>query len=49
MMANGDSEGRIFLSHPHTNHGLFFLLTTKYLILYWENMKRLPEKAEYAN
>ena len=29
------SSGRIFLSHPHTNNVLFFLLTTKYLILYW--------------
>ena len=28
MMTNGDPEGRIFLSYPHTNNGLFFLLTT---------------------
>ena len=48
-MAYGDSKGRIFLSHPHTNHGLYFLLTTKYPFLYWENMERLPENAEYAN
>ena len=26
-MANGDREGRIFLSHPHMNKGFFFLLT----------------------
>ena len=39
MMTNGDSEGRIFLSHPHTNNGLFFLLTTKYLILCWKHDK----------
>ena len=28
VMANGDREGQIFLSHPHTNNGLFFLLGT---------------------
>ena len=33
VMTNGDPEGRIFLSHPHTNNGLFFLLTIKYCIL----------------
>ena len=33
-------EGLIFLSHPHTNYGFFFLFTTKYSILYWENMKK---------
>ena len=26
MMTNGDPKGRIFLSYPHTNNGLFFLL-----------------------
>ena len=26
-MTNGDSEGRIFLTYPHTNNGFFFLLT----------------------
>ena len=30
MMTNGDSEGWIFLTHPHMN----FLLTTTYCILY---------------
>ena len=40
MMTNGDREGQIFLSHPHTNNGLFFLLTTKYRILYWKHMKK---------
>ena len=35
MMTNGDREGWIFLSHPLTNNELFFLLTTKYRILYW--------------
>ena len=27
-MTIGDPEGRIFLSHSHTNNGSFFLLTT---------------------
>ena len=28
VMANGDPEGQIFLSYPHTINGFFFLLTT---------------------
>ena len=28
VMTNGDPEGRIFISYPHTNNGFFFLLTT---------------------
>ena len=45
----GDREGRIFLSHPHTNNGAFFLLTTlKYLIYISKTWKRLPENPEYA-
>ena len=32
VMTNGNRESQIFLSHPHINNGLFFLLTTKYLI-----------------
>ena len=40
VMTNGDLEGRSFLSHPHTNNGFFSLLATKYLILYWNYMKR---------
>ena len=32
VMTIGDREGRIFLSHPHKNKGLFFSLTTRYLI-----------------
>ena len=43
MMRNGDPEGRIFLSYPHTNNGFFFLLTTVFL---FENM--LPEVDEIA-
>ena len=35
MMPNGDREGQISLSPPHTNNEFFFLLTTKYLILYY--------------
>ena len=33
VMTKGDHEGWIFQSHPHTNDGLFFLFTTKYLII----------------
>ena len=47
VMTNGDREGQIFLSHPHTDNGFFFLLTTKYHILYWKN-KGLPESPEFA-
>ena len=49
VMTKGDPEGRIFLSHPHTNNGFFFLLTTRYHILYWKNMKRLQENPEFAD
>ena len=28
VMTNGDSEGQIFLSYPHSNNGFVFLLTT---------------------
>ena len=34
VMTIGDPEGRIFLSHPHSHDGYFFLLTSEYLILY---------------
>ena len=37
MMTNSDREGQIFLSRPYTINGFFFLLTTKYLILYCKN------------
>ena len=34
-MTNGDPEGRILLSYPHTNNGSFFLLTAViYLFIY---------------
>ena len=45
VMTNGDPEGWIFLSHPHTNNGFFFLLTTKHLILYWKNMTKTSRKS----
>ena len=31
VMTNGDPEGRIFLTYPHTNNGFFFLLTTVFI------------------
>ena len=48
VMIIGDCEGRILLSHPHTHDGYFFLLATKYLILYYKDMKKLPENPEFA-
>ena len=36
VMTKGDHEAPIFLSHPHTNNGLFFSLITKYRISYWK-------------
>ena len=44
MMTNGAHEGLIFLSHPYTNNGFFFLLTTRF----GKPEKRLPENSEYA-
>ena len=32
VMTNADPEGRIFLSFPHTNNRLFFLLKTVVII-----------------
>ena len=32
VMTNSDHPGQIFLSHPHTNSGFFFLHTIKYSI-----------------
>ena len=45
VMTHSDRERRMFLSHPHMNNGFFFLLTTKYLILYWKNLKKAPRKS----
>ena len=33
-MTNSDYEGGVFLFHPYKNNGSYFLLSTKYLILY---------------
>ena len=33
VMTNGDPEGWIFLSYPHTNNGFFFFLTTIFIVL----------------
>ena len=48
MMTNGDREGRIFLSHSHTNIGFFSCspLNTSFYI--GKIVKRLPENPEYA-
>ena len=32
VMTNGDPEGWIFLSYPHTNYGFSFLFTTVFII-----------------
>ena len=34
VMTNADPEGQIFLSYPHTNNGLFFLLTAVFIYLF---------------
>ena len=34
MKTNGDPEGRILLSYPHTNKGVFFLLATVFIYLF---------------
>ena len=34
VKTNGDPEGRIFLSYPHMNNGLFFLLTIVFIYLF---------------
>ena len=44
VMSKGYHLGRIFLSLPHMNNGFFFLLTTKYLILYCEKPEKDFEK-----
>ena len=41
VMTNGDPEGQIFLSYPHTNNEFFFLLTTVFLF-----KNKLPEVPE---
>ena len=44
VITNGDSEGQIFLSHPHTNDGVFFLLNIKYHTL-CSNQKMAPRRS----
>ena len=44
-MTYRNHEGQIFLSHLLTINGFFFLLTSKYLILYWKNMKKTSRKS----
>ena len=46
MMTNGDPEGRIFLTYPQTNNEYFFLLTTVFIYLLFQN--KLTEVPEYA-
>ena len=46
VMTNGDPEGRIYLSYPHTNNGFFFLLTAVFIYLFILN--KLTEVPEYA-
>ena len=45
-MTNGDPEGWIFLSYPHTNNGLFFLLTTVFIYLFQNKLLEVPEYAK---
>ena len=40
------SRGTDFLPHPHTNNRFFFLLTTKYHILFLINMKKASKIPE---
>ena len=44
MMTNGDLEGRIFLSLPHTNNGFFFLLITVFFLF----KNKFAEVSEYT-
>ena len=49
-MTNGDPEGRIYLSYPHTTNGFFFLLTTVsiYLSIYLKKLQEVPEYAKMS-
>ena len=47
VMTNGDREGRIFLSHPHTNNGFSFLHTIIYMVFIFKK-KKFAEASEYA-
>ena len=45
VMTNGDREIQIFFNPIHTNYGFFFLLTIKYLILYWKTHEKASRKS----
>ena len=58
-MTNGDPEGRIFLSNPHSDNGIYFLLTTVFIYLFifiyvfiyffiYLFWNKLPEVPEHA-
>ena len=50
LMTNGDPEGLIFLSYPHTSNGFFFLLTTVfYLFMYFEIRSQRSLNASRCN
>ena len=42
VIANGDPEEWIFLSHPHTNNGFFFLLTIENHFFIFQNISKFP-------
>ena len=46
MMTNGDPEGQIFLPYPHTNNGIFFLLTTVFFFLFKNKLPKVPQYAK---
>ena len=55
MMTNGDPEGQVFLSYPHTYNGLFYSHTTVLFNIYsfvclfiYLFLNKLPEIPEYA-
>ena len=46
VMTNGDGEGLIILSHPHTNNGFLFLHNIRYRILLLNRLQEVLESAE---
>ena len=42
VMTNGDPEGQILLSYPHTNNGFFFLFTTVFF-LFKNKLQEVPQ------
>ena len=46
MMTNGDPEGQIFLSYPHTDNGFYFLLSAVLCIFYSFTYFKIPEYAK---